>query len=73
MHRGLSVSPHLASWPHHRDAVGNGGWGGALYWRIRILVVIVEREGAVLGVSLGRCMVANAKWKVRWIVVWKWM
>jgi len=39
--------------------VGDVVWGGALYWRV--LVVIVEGEGAVLYVSLGHCMVIYGK------------
>jgi len=35
------------------------GWGFVLAYKI--LVVIVEGEAAVLGVSLGHCMVANGK------------
>jgi len=58
-----SVGLHLFLTKH---LSGSGrGWGWSLGWGFvlayKILVVIVEEEGAVLGVSLGRCMVTSGK------------
>ena len=50
------------------DAVWDGEWGrsndGCITW-----VVIVEGEGAVLGVNLGHPTVTINQWGLCWIVV----